>query len=66
MKVKWTINQKRDGKALPSNKVDFFYGYGEYFENGDTTVPEQKSYVADDGYMGLISEEKLLLAGEQL
>ena len=56
MKVKWTINQKRDGKALPSNKVDFFYGYGEYFENGDTIVPEQKSYVADDGYMGLISE----------
>ena len=63
MKVKWTINQKRDGKVLPSNKVDFFYGYGEYIENGETTVPEQKPYTAEDGYMGLISEEKLLLAG---
>lgn len=67
MKVRFTINKSRDGSTLKSNKVDFFYGYGEYQLNSDPPTPEsvptEKSYTQTDTYIGLISEERPLLIG---
>lgn len=48
MKVRYTINKKREGAFIPYNEVDFFYGYGKSVTSSRAPSKQTYSTLIDD------------------
>lgn len=61
MKIRFNINKCRDGAGLSTQSVNFFYGYnGEV--NKNSTSPQKKPYIGEDGSLISEVEDSLLVA----